>query len=193
MDHHLNAAAPPLAPRTPGLREDLDTLVAAVGRAPRRRLRLVVGSAVVVAGLGAGSAAAGVLPVSWFDRPEARHGTVVLSSGHRCQATFAIRPVDGTSEPGTLAAAQEALAGTDVADLSLDAAVRRWRSARRALHATPAWRATPEAERAPEPTGDDLELTALGAEVQARVASSLRRAGLDAGHVSVAEAWSCDD
>lgn len=191
----VTAAAPSLATRTPALLADLDDLVAATTRPRRRRLRVVAGLAVGTVALGAGSAAAGVLPTSWFDRPDALHQEVVLSSGARCALTYAARTV----ESGAVARADADAAMRSARDflahlgpVPVAPAVERYEEEQRRLEATPQYQALPPAERGPVLQGDDLELTALAAEVNARVAADLDRRGLVSAVVSVAQAVRCD-
>lgn len=109
LDSLLDASAPPVVRRGPGLTRELTALVAQAEAAARPtrhglRTRVVVTGAAVVAlsGIGVGASAAGVLPAPrwapWYQSPVATHSQTV-SSGARCDVTYGVKPVHDPAHP----------------------------------------------------------------------------------------------
>ncbi len=130
LDHLLDAAAPRVVAPSEALRRDLEVLVAnteATARRGRRRAHRLGVVGLALAGLlGAGgvAAAAGWVPMPWYDDPSAVHGTHHTPSGESCQVTFAARPFEDLAHPVTpagraaaLEEAQDFLDDVDVARL----------------------------------------------------------------------------
>lgn len=168
LDDELTAAAPPVPLITPELDRELVFLVAEAERLARpavlrTRVRLALGSLVVVGAVGAGTVAAGaagVLP--WFDTAPSS-SVVTTSTGSECSVTFGVkgiedpqRPVDAATRAEALTVAEDFLAGFDVSSI------------------------------------EDPETSASMYVVQARVDAELERQGLPTAAVSVSMATSCD-
>ena len=193
LDPLLDAAAPPLAPRTAAVTQELAALVdAAEARVrPRRRgLRIaVVGG--VVAGIGATAlttAAVGIGPSGW---------TSWLSGDHRtCQLQVSIGPAGpdvGNGEPNkwptpfdyarrdrVVADAEAFVARFDYAGIDHRAAIRAYQAQERRTIAHE--EATEPADEVQQPlTGNDLTVTAITTWVMDRLDRHLSAEGYDMG------------
>jgi hypothetical protein len=203
LDHLISRSAPPVGARTDALQRDLYALVAeteaVVSSRPRRGRRRVasvaLGASAVLA-LGAAASATGVLPRTWFNDESASHSTVMLSSGTKCDVTYAARPVKDPAQPvgqnersKAVAYANRFLRDLDPSSISTEDAVRR-------LNAMSFTRAPDDA---PMPQGValtgspvDRELDAVRVEIEHRLQSGLSERGLPARAISVAAMTNCD-
>jgi hypothetical protein len=178
LDDLLTRAAPPVAPRTPALDDELRALARATRPVRRRRGRLALAGLASVAalGVGVGAATGGVpLPGGWLSSSDGGtcrvdfHVTPRGDSGEATTKTFT-----ATQERATADAADAWLAGFDVATVDVDAAVARWREGEAAARA-----AEPPGERQPVLRGDELRTTAVGQEVWRELSAYLRGQGLE--------------
>ncbi|HEU4811888.1 MAG TPA: hypothetical protein VFT00_07085 [Nocardioides sp.] len=207
LDELLAAAAPPVARRTPDLQRTLAALVADAeaavpsgGRRLARRVGIVSLAAVGVLGVGAAGAAAGFLPVSWFDSPTALHEERVLSSGTACEVTYAARELEDpahrvrpAARAAAMTAAQAFLHDFDLASISVTDAVAKYEAAQAKVRASREYQALPPDERGPELSPDELELVAVQAELSQRLSAELERRGLSLHVVDVAAGSRCGD
>ncbi len=105
LDDLLNAAAPPVAERTPALRHALAHLVdtteiAARSRRLRRRAGIGVAAFALTAAAGVGTAAAaGVIGQGWWNGPDAVTHQSTTASGQPCSVTYAPRAVHDPDHP----------------------------------------------------------------------------------------------
>lgn len=123
LDDQLSAAAPPVAARTPALREALADLVDRTetanwrGRASRRAgVGIAALALTTVTGVGT-AAAAGVIgwdPGGWWDHPAAVTQRSTTDSGQQCRVTYAPRALHDEDHP--VSARDRAAAMTATAD-----------------------------------------------------------------------------
>jgi hypothetical protein len=192
LDPLLDAAAPPLAPRTAAVQQELAALVDASGarvRPRRRGLRIAVVGGVVAAGLGATAAttaAVGIGPSGW---------TSWLTGDHRtCQLQVSIGPAGpdvGDGEPNkwptpfdharrdrVVADAEAFVAGFDYAGIDHQEAIRAYQAQEARIIAHE--KATEPADEVQPPlTGNDLTVTAITAWVMDRLDRHLSAEGYD--------------
>jgi hypothetical protein len=187
LDELLDASAPPVAARTPSLSDELAAIVAGSEAAvapSRRRMRLVVAGSLVagVVGLGSAATATGYFP--------AGHWPWSTSTGNSCQVTFDVvlngvggdvsNPAPGLASmnlaerQAVLVAARQFLSSFDYASVDRQEAIAKWQAGEAKAIA-----GEPPAERQPKLTGDELELTALYAEVNRQLDDYLVARGLN--------------
>ena len=191
IDDLLARSAPPIAPRTAELRDDLRALVRECEpprRARRRVSRTVVGSGVAAGVLGLGMVGAAAVINDgglWF---------TTTSAGDACEMEFSVEPVGPqnaangdpamimagrTSWPSaaeqktTATEARKFLARFDYGAVDRAAAVRRFDIEQRRIVAT-----APHGEAQPLLTGNDLETAAVGSVVSDALSTHLKARGL---------------
>lgn len=187
LDELLNASAPPISVRTPELIGELNSVVTASEAAtepPRRRIGLIVAGSVAagVVGLGTAAYATGVLPDA--------HWPWSTSTGSSCELSYSVvlngvggnleRPAPGLSRMSladrqvVLAAARQFLASFDYASINRQEAIARWQAGEAKANAE-----EPADERQPELAGDELEITAVQAEIGRQLDAYLVVRGLN--------------
>lgn len=198
LDDLLDRSAPPTAVRTPALERELTALVLATESAGRPRPKALrtawVGAlATGLVGVGtAGAMAAGLVPTpSWVPWS--------TSSGTNCEMRFYANPAGPDGEPlnGTYSDAEKGravaeasifLAGFDYDSIDEAEAIKKWQQEEAATIAS----VTDPAERQPPLTGDELEITAVGAEVWDHLAAHLQAEGTPAELVVFGQGWRCN-
>lgn len=191
IDNLLARSAPPVAPRTGQLKDDLRALVREsepARRAHRRISRTAVGAGIVtgVLSLGVVGAAAVINDgAPWF---------TTTSAGNPCEMEFSVEPVGPEDAPNgepamimagrthwpsaaeqktTVAEARQFLAGFNYDAIDRVAAARRFDVDQRRIIS-----AAPTGEAQPLLTGNDLETTAVGGVVFDALSAHLRAKGL---------------
>ncbi len=127
LDQLLSAAAPSTAQRSKDLQRELTALVteteaAASSRERARRVGIVTLAVAGVLSVGGAAAAAGWVPLPWFEESSAVHGTHRTPAGEDCQVTFAARELDDRAHPVKPAERAEAYAESKVFLRDLDMA-----------------------------------------------------------------------
>jgi hypothetical protein len=187
LDELLDASSPPIVERTPALSGELAAVVASseVAVAPsRRRIRLIVAGTLAAGAVGLGSAATatGFMP--------AAHWPWSTSAGRSCQVSFDVElngvggnVVDPAPDlasmslaerQAVLVAAREFLSSFDYASIDRQEAIARWQAGEAEARAGES-----ADERQPKLVGDDLELTAVYAEVNRELDEYLAERGLN--------------
>lgn len=194
IDDQLAGSAPITTSRTPELQRAIEALIAeaeAVARRPRRRFRLVLVAAAAAGAVGvstAAVAASGLFPVPW-----------VTGSGSSCEMSFDASAAGPDGEPlsrkYTAAERERAesvassfLASFDYRSINEEDAIRAYQKRENAAIAAQA----DPTERQPRLTGNDLAITAVGAEVQARVSDRLRSEGIPSELIVFGQGWRCE-
>lgn len=192
IDDLLARSAPPVAPRTTQLRDDLRALVRESEPPPRRARRRISRTA-VGAGIVTGVLSLGVVGAAAVINDGALWFTTT-SAGDACEMEFSVEPVGpedaASGEPAmimagrtswpsaaeqktTAAEARKFLAGFDYDAVDRAAAVRRFDVEQRRIIA-----AAPSGEAPPLLTGNDLETTAVRSVVFDALSAHLKAKGL---------------
>lgn len=196
LDDLLDRSAAVVSPRTPELRQELQTLLANAERAARpgrRRLRAlsVAGATVGALTLGTATAmAAGLVPTpAWVPW--------TTGTGSACHMEFIVTKAGPDGPPlsrtypeaekqHAVQVAQAFLARLDYTTIDKDAAIRDFQRGEDAAIAHAAL-----GEQQPRLHGDDLEITAVGQVVWQRLDRYLNEQHIPSELVFPSQAWRC--
>lgn len=194
IDDLLERSAPPTTPPTSDLTDELVALRLRAegevrGRRRPRRAVVVAGGLAAVLGLGGVATAAGWVPGI---------GSFTSASGSSCRVDFRVNlvaPLDipqptasEAEQRRTLAAARESLARLDIAAIDRPDAIESFTAATNRVNAL-----QPDpAERAPLPTGDELEQHAMYYAIGEHLRADLASQGLDLQAIATSMGSRCD-
>lgn len=212
LDGLLHAAKPPVAARTPELRQTMSAVlrdaeqVARPRRARRRGLKIagaVAGAAALALGAAAAEGVGGILPHpadgnDWDNDPSAVHLTVSLPDGATCRAVYMVAPVEtealkhgGEQWQAVWKTATTYLATVDPHSLMSDEVLQRYRTAARQEHAREV-ASEPRSEVAPMPTEAEVRVEAPGAELKSRLDGELERHHMPTDMLMMTSGDDCD-
>jgi hypothetical protein len=135
----------------------------------------------------------------WYDEPGTVEWTVTLVTGTTCTAAASVTPDENMGErlgldadewQGLLEAAQEVTAGIDVAEMDVDALVKRYRREGRAAQRLLDEGVPPE-EQGPRESPDETRISAVTSEVWDQVRTTLRSRGLSVDALTMSGTNDC--
>lgn len=203
LDHLLDSSAPSTAPRTAELDRELHRMVLdaeSAARPVKRSLRIGLAGALATVVFGAGTA--GAMAVGLVPTPKWVPWTTL--SGSHCAIEFTVNPViegrpgdgdprqHGHSEADKQAAVAEAnrfLKSFDYSSIDQAAVIRKYQKEEDAAIAAQ----SDPAERPPRATGDDLALTAVGAEIWHRLDAHLTAKNLEPSALTYMTGYRCGE